>query len=266
MSVWQRSPAFWAEEYANRQTRTGQPRNRQLIANISELRLAILHDLWQEPEPFPDPEQPRWWEVWLARVTREDDPSSVLRAIAAQREWSMVSDKGIELLGRPDPRAARLFVISAGNVRRDQHGQADHLAVSDTSRVQSPAQAWNALTVGAYTDLTQPPTDPMFRGWRTVAPGGELSPFSRTSMLFPRAWPIKPDIVLEGGNLLTDGNAFDQHDDASLLTTSNRPHALLTTVNAHHPGRVPALRGRHQRDLDARAPPPSPALAWRAAS
>ena len=29
------------------------------------------------------------------------------------------SDDGIELLGEPDPRAARLFVVSAGNV---QHG------------------------------------------------------------------------------------------------------------------------------------------------
>lgn len=72
------------------------------------------------------------------------------------------SDTGIKLLSQPDPRAARLFVISTGNVTRE-HWSADHLAISDTSRVQSPAQAWNALTVGAYTEQTQPPSGPMFK-------------------------------------------------------------------------------------------------------
>jgi hypothetical protein len=56
------------------------------------------------------------------------------------------SPTGIELLGDPDPSAARLFVVSAGNVLRSDW-QVDHLVVSDTRRVQSPAHAWNALTV-----------------------------------------------------------------------------------------------------------------------
>jgi hypothetical protein len=40
--------------------------------------------------------------------------------------------------------------------------------------------------------------------------------------------------VLEGGNLIVDasGTQFDQHDDVSLLTTSNAPFRLLTTANA----------------------------------
>jgi len=68
--------------------------------------------------------------------------------------------------------------------------------------VQDPAQAWNALTVGALTELDTVPTDPTYTGWEVVAPAGELSPHSRTSLLFgERPWPIKPDIVMEGGNL-----------------------------------------------------------------
>ena len=103
------------------------------------------------------------------------------------------SDDGIELLGQPDPHAARLFVLSAGNVPADQW-TTDHLALSDVAPVQNPAQAWNALTVGAYTEKVTPPTAELFRGWATVATTGELSPFSRTSMTFGRGWPIKPDI------------------------------------------------------------------------
>ena len=153
------------------------------------------------------------------------------------------SDDGIELLGQPDPHAARLFVLSAGNVPADQW-TTDHLALSDVAPVQNPAQAWNALTVGAYTEKVTPPTAELFRGWATVATTGELSPFSRTSMTFGRGWPIKPDIVLEGGNLLVDPNGaqFDQHDDVSLLTTRNASFRLLTTANATSAATAQAAR------------------------
>ena len=388
-------PAFFKkiEQFATETTSRGAPRNQALVANIAELRLAVLHDLWQEPEPFPDPEEVRWWEVWLARfepgrsiraaktvalsvsspaTTASTGPGSTLRAIAEAQGWPMApgllgfpenvvalvrtsatelgailstsavpselhrarvtseilgvtpldqnqfvadlagrikaadpeagavcvldtglmsghlllracvdrtlsaldgvrpgdehghrtsmaglalfadlnrdllddslvplrhriesvkiirqgvdtgnepemygvitaaaaasveteqsrrrvfsmavtvddpdgsdgrpmsysasldalafgtdiarSDDGVELLGEPDPRAARLFVVSAGNV---QHGfQVNHLDVCDLSRVQNPAQAWNALTVGAYTELVTPPAVPIFK-------------------------------------------------------------------------------------------------------
>jgi len=142
------------------------------------------------------------------------------------------SDDGVELLGQPDPTASRLFMVSAGNIRSGYN--VNHLDVCDLSRVQNPAQAWNALTVGAYTELVTPPSTEMFRGWHTVAATGELSPFSRTSTTFGRPWPVKPDIVLEGGNLLVDpsGTQFDECDDLALVTTSNAQFRLLTTVNA----------------------------------
>jgi hypothetical protein len=391
------------EQFATETTSRGTPRNQALVANIAELRLAVLHDLWQEADQFPDPDEVRWWEVWLARLTphRQSSsdrfgPGAVLRAVAAERGWRVVrqmltfpenvvalvrtsavelgtilstsalpselhqarvtseilsldhlfqsdmvsdlvsriasarpdsaavclldtglmaahpllrdsvdgahsvldgvdasdhaghgtqmaglalfgdldtainetssvtlrhriesvkvirgnhdsvnepdmygtitataaaevetrqsrrraysmaitvdgsdgsdgrptsysasldalafgtdiarSDDGVELLGQPDPRAARLFVVSAGNVGSAEW-KADHLAVSDVTQVQNPAQAWNVLTVGAYTEKVSPPSAAMFRGWSTVAPPGELSPFSRTSMTFGR--------------------------------------------------------------------------------
>jgi hypothetical protein len=469
-------PAFFKkiEQFATETTSLGKPRNQALVANIAELRLGVLHDLWQEPEQFPDPDEVRWWEVWLARFAppwptrgaRAGDlyftphamvgrigPGATLRAIAAERGWAMASgllafpenevalvrtsaaelgailstsavpselhrarvaseilsvepldqnefvadlagrikaaepdatavcvldtglmsghpllrasvdrslsalngvrpgdddghgtqmaglalfadldrelmgsglvplrhriesvkiirhgtdtdndpemygtitadataaveaeqprrrvfsmavtvddragsdgkptsysasldalalgtdiartDGGVELLGQPDPHAARLLVVSAGNICDGYH--VDHLDVCDLSRVQNPAQAWNVLTVGAYTELVTPPPNPMFAGWRTVAAAGELSPFSRTSTTFGRSWPVKPDIVLEGGNLLVDpsGTQFDEHDDLALLTTSNGPFRLLATANATSAATAQAAR------------------------
>lgn len=461
-------PAFFRkiEQFATETTLRGAPRHQALIANIAELRLAVLHDLWQESEQFPDPDEIRWWEVWLSRFDstgsrRErpvaiNRPAAVLRAVAAERAWPMApgmlafpdnvvalvrtsaaelstllstsaipselhrarvtseilrlqpldrnpfvmelaerikpaepdaaavcvldtgvmtghpllsasidrslsalngvgpadidghgtsmaglalfadldhdlidkapvslrhrlesvkiirrgwdnendpdmypvitadataaveaeqvrprvfsmavtvddpagtdgrptsysaafdalafgtditrSDDGIELLGQPDPKAARLFIVSAGNVRDGY--RVNHLDVCDVSRVQNPAQAWNPLTVGAFTELVTPPCDPMFAGWRTVAEAGELSPFSRTSITFGRAWPVKPDIVLEGGNLLADpgGTQFDEHDDVALITTSRTSSTqprLLTTANATSAATAQAAR------------------------
>ncbi len=131
-------------------------------------------------------------------------------------------DGGLELLTDPDPSASRLLVIAAGNVREGHRG--DYLDLCDTSPVEDPGQAWNALTVGACTDLRDVPAGPDFVGWRPLAAVGDLSPFSRTSLLYGPLWPKKPDIVLEGGNLLASprGTVFDTPDTVCLTTTSHR--------------------------------------------
>jgi hypothetical protein len=96
----------------------------------------------------------------------------------------------------------------------------------ETDSVHDPAQAWNALTVGAYTERCAV-SDPSFNGWRVIAPHGDRSPCSTTSLTWQRAWPFKPDIVLEGGNAVVDpsGTHGDTCDDVLLLTTAGRPGA-----------------------------------------
>ncbi len=137
----------------------------------------------------------------------------------------------ITLLGKPDPGSSRLFVISAGNV--DNFQQA-HLDACDLAAVQDPAQAWNALTVGAFTALTRTPTDPSFEGWRAQSAAGDISPHSRTSLLFgARPWPIKPDICMEGGNVLTDGVDYhESHPLLSLRSTDTRTDLAFGSINA----------------------------------
>ncbi|HTE51939.1 MAG TPA: S8 family serine peptidase [Kofleriaceae bacterium] len=123
--------------------------------------------------------------------------------------------------GREPPR--RLFLVSAGNVDEGRL-EAAHLDRSDTEAVHDPAQAWNALTVGAYTEkaLVQ---DPAWHGWQALAASGDLSPWSTTGVVFAEPWPIKPDVVFEGGNIVR--NAKGQIDfpcpDLCLLSTHYRP-------------------------------------------
>jgi hypothetical protein len=161
--------------------------------------------------------------------------SASLDALAAGRSV-LADDGGLVFLDEAEDAAKRLFVVSAGNVRSWHPGD-EHLDRSDLEPVEDPAQAWNVLTIGAYTELdTMTGAVADFADWTPWAPRGELSPFSRTSVAFSRAWPVKPDVVLEGGNVARspDGIMFDTPPNLQLLTT-NAPLGttrLLTTTHA----------------------------------
>ena len=88
------------------------------------------------------------------------------------------------------------------------------------------------LTVGAFTDLVRI-TEPDTRDYRPVAPRGGLSPFSTTSLTWRKDWPLKPDVVLEGGNAAKDLLSAVTADSLSLLTTYHHPtERIFTTTRA----------------------------------
>jgi hypothetical protein len=159
--------------------------------------------------------------------------STTVDALSAGTDVVREGDQ-LRLIGTPDPDSARLVVIAAGNT--DLPGSAegfDPLALSDSTGVADPAQAWNALTVGAHTELGQAPADPAYDGWTVLAPVGELSPHSRTSVPFSRRWPVKPDICMEGGNVLTDGRLLEaNHPALSVRTTGARNDLAIASANA----------------------------------
>ena len=125
----------------------------------------------------------------------------------------------------------RLIVVSAGNVT-DPKAWSLYPDSNDTDGVHDPAQAWNAVTVGACTDLMRI-TDPDAGEYSAIAQAGALSPFSTTSLTWDRIWPNKPDIVLEGGNAAKDSLSAVPMPSLSLLTTHYRPaDRLFTTTNA----------------------------------
>jgi hypothetical protein len=128
--------------------------------------------------------------------------SAAVDALAAGLEIETTSE-GIVFLDADAESRSRLFVVSAGNVK--DIGD-DYLTRCDLEPIEDPAQAWNALTVGAHTELSVfDPDEVGYDDWTQLAPHGELSPCSRTSVACSPAWPIKPDVVLEGGNVVLAG-------------------------------------------------------------
>lgn len=124
-----------------------------------------------------------------------------------------------QLAFNADEEGRRLFVISAGNLP-DQMW----LTYPDSNAnygVEQPGQAWNALTVGAYTEKDALPGTVDYAGWSTLAKPGDLSPFSATSQSWNR-WPMKPDVVFEGGNAAVDPTLerAELVPSLQLLTTS----------------------------------------------
>ncbi|MEO9130714.1 MAG: S8 family peptidase, partial [Sphingomonas sp.] len=113
----------------------------------------------------------------------------------------------------------RIIAVAAGNIR-EPIVAADYPARNDLMPIESPAQAWNALTVGAFTEKSVI-ADATYLGWHALAGVGDITPRSRTSVAWNRDWPLKPDIVFEGGNIGVDpASGFGDHvDDLALLTT-----------------------------------------------
>jgi hypothetical protein len=124
----------------------------------------------------------------------------------------------------------RLFIISAGNVcsgnidelARHLRGGTPAIDLSDLSPVHDPAQAWNVLTIGAMTDLHHI-TQPQYAGYEVIAPPGSLSPWSSTSIQFQSGWPIKPEILFEGGNVASDANGQLADPEELLLVSTLNP-------------------------------------------
>lgn len=148
-------------------------------------------------------------------------------------EWSATLDRlsfgSSGTLERPQgEQRRRLFVLSGGNIGWPQWQRYPNINTLTT--MESPAQAWNALTIGAYTELTHIDAS-KWPSLKCIAADGGLAPSSSTSMLWNRAWPLKPDVVAEGGN-----GALDAHgpiagpDSVRLLTTH---HDMATSVLTH---------------------------------
>jgi hypothetical protein len=159
----------------------------------------------------------------MASTTEDDSPHD-----GAPTSWSSEIDQltsGVSGL----QNTARLFLVSAGNTNQNLFGNGDYLERSHLpdNEIESPAHAWNAICVGAYTDKNV-----LTAGQQGVAlaPVGDLSPSSRTASWLSH-WPIKPDVVLEGGNWLVNGPPPPlRHSALSLLTTDHQfPLRAFTT-------------------------------------
>lgn len=159
--------------------------------------------------------------VFVLAVTRtmQDPPLDGLLPTL----WSQAIDQIAHHEGH-----GRLVVVSAGNARDEQWLALaeQHPQLQLSEKIHQPAQAANALTVGAYTARVGLPGDRDYAEAKVVAPrAGGISPFTSTG-LTGNEWAIKPDIVMEGGNLAILGALPDASvPTLSALTTSLR-HTL----------------------------------------
>lgn len=145
----------------------------------------------------------------------------------------------------------RLFVISAGNIK-DPNAWVKYPHSNTSDGIHDPAQAWNALAVGAMTHLAIV-TEADAGHYTPIAEVGGLSPFSTTSQTRQAHWPLKPDVVFEGGNAAKDGLGAAWMPSLSLLTTHSDPtERLFTTSNAT--SAASALCARMAAQLMARYP------------
>ena len=136
--------------------------------------------------------------------------------------WSAAID---QLTSGYDNDMRYLFIVAAGNVS-DPNEWKNYPNSNLLTPVHDPAQAWNAVAVGAFTSKAYI-TAPALRGYFPTAQKDSLSPFSSTSLIWDtQKWAVKPDIVMEGGNTATspNGSFVADCDDLSLLTTGHQPN------------------------------------------
>lgn len=139
--------------------------------------------------------------------------------------WSAAID---DLIHGTMDSVQKVFIVSAGNIRSPEKVY-DYPNSSLIETIEDPGQSWNAITVGAYTNLDTPEE----QAYEVVAQKGGLSPYSRSSVLFDKIWPIKPEIVFEGGNAVKSGEGAYEDADLSVLTTHHDPvNRIFTTMNA----------------------------------
>lgn len=128
--------------------------------------------------------------------------------------WSSALDSlSADYLG--EGATPRLFTICAGNAAIES--VMDYPDYNYRQEIHDPAQAWNAITVGAYTEKN---TLTESSGYSPLADKGGISPYSTTSLEWDRRnSPIKPEIVFEGGNVGRDELGCAGLQDLQLLTT-----------------------------------------------
>ena len=173
--------------------------------------------------------------VSRAEIKRKDWQRVICMAVSSENDrggrpssWSGALDQISS--GAEETNKKRLVIVAAGNTNPEDWRNYPESNI--TRSVDDPAQSWNSLVVGAFTDKVHI-TDKNLIGYHPIAKKGQLSPFSKTSRLWEK-WPLKPDIVLEGGNAaIDDDKNTTEADDLSLLTLHHKPHErMFDIINA----------------------------------
>lgn len=186
---------------------------------------------------LPEITAPGRLRVYCMAITNEDVSGSTPTA------WSASIDQAANgsMIGDEADAPKRLIVVSAGNV--PAHIEMARIRPQDEYPIEDPAQAWNALTVGGYTDQDTI-RELGYENWSAMADTGDLSPHSRTSVTWPQNAPFKPEIVMEGGNRAVNPTRTEAltMGSLSLLSTGKDPNVPLVPFEATSAAAAQAAR------------------------
>jgi len=137
-------------------------------------------------------------------------PSSWSGALDQIAAGSMPGDVVEDVPASQSPK--RLLLVATGNVSGGML-----VDVMASQSIEDPSQSWNALTIGGFTRKEQVPTPPP--AYQPVVQANHRSPFSRGSQALPDdLTPIKPEVLFEAGNMVSDDTGFcEWHPAVSLL-------------------------------------------------
>lgn len=175
--------------------------------------------------------------VSLAEIARPSNSRIMCMAVTSNdssdndgrpTSWSAALDN-ITSGADEEGEEKRLFIVSVGNVEPHELTNATYPNSNIIHPVENPAQSWNAISVGAYCKSVEI-QDSAFKSFNPVAGVSQLSPYSATSMAWSSKWPIKPEVLFDGGNMVTNGLDIDSCPDVSLLTTGHRVNSNLFSV------------------------------------
>jgi hypothetical protein len=180
--------------------------------------------LTQAAIALPEFAAPTRSRVYCMAVTNLDvsgtTPSSWSAAVDQAASGSMIGDE--------EDAPKRLIVIAAGNITAEI--ESGKIQPQDNYPIEDPAQAWNALTVGGYTDLVDI-RDKGYEDWTPMAAAGDLSPHSRTSSAWPQGRaPFKPEVVMEAGNRAYNAGRTEALTFASLSLLSTGSDTARTPL------------------------------------
>lgn len=184
------------------------------IADLAERRLSHrLESVKIIPPTGFDPTIPQFYgsitqsAVALAEIARPNRERAFCLALTNDgvsgrqpTTWSSAIDQsasGFMIGDDENDRRRRLFLVSAGNTPNQL--QLHRIATPGTSQIEDPAQSWNAITVGGYTDKIEI-SEPELAGYEPYVVAGDVSPYSCTSVEWNTRSPFKPEIVMEAGN------------------------------------------------------------------
>lgn len=127
-------------------------------------------------------------------------PSSWSGALDQIAAGSMLGDMAENVRASQSPK--RLLLVATGNVSGGMLSN-----VMSLQTIEDPSQSWNALTIGGFTRKEQVPTPPP--AYQPVVPANHRSPYSRGSQALPDdLTPIKPEVLFEAGNMVSDNTGF----------------------------------------------------------